>query len=58
MESLKHLEKHYMQACEKLFLPNDLYQFDLEKKKENRNSFSGRTTIESASTLKDLEETS
>ena len=29
--SLKHLEKHYMQACEKLFLPKDLYQFDLEK---------------------------
>ncbi|WP_041440246.1 IS1634 family transposase [Syntrophobacter fumaroxidans] len=28
---LKHLEKHYLQACEKLYLPNDLYQFDLEK---------------------------
>lgn len=28
---LKHLEKHYLQACEKLFLPKDLYQFDLEK---------------------------
>src|SRR5208283_2418860 len=29
--SLKHLEKHYMQAREKLFLPKDLYQYDLEK---------------------------
>ncbi len=28
---LKHLEKHYLQACEKLFMPKDLYQFDLEK---------------------------
>jgi transposase len=28
---LKHLEKHYLQACEKLYLPNDLYQYDLEK---------------------------
>ncbi|MGO9022067.1 MAG: IS1634 family transposase [Syntrophobacteraceae bacterium] len=28
---LKHLEKHYLQACEKLYLPKDLYQFDLEK---------------------------
>ena len=28
---LKQLEKHYFQACEKLYLPNDLYQFDLEK---------------------------
>jgi transposase len=28
---LTHLEKHYSQACEKLFLPNDLYQFDLEE---------------------------
>lgn len=27
---LKHLEKHYLQACEKLYLPKDLYQFDLE----------------------------
>jgi transposase len=28
---LKHLEKHYLQACEKLYLPKDLYQYDLEK---------------------------
>jgi transposase len=28
---LNHLEKNYLQACGKLFLPNDLYQFDLEK---------------------------
>jgi transposase len=28
---LKHLEKHYLQACERLYLPPDLYQFDLEK---------------------------
>ncbi len=28
---LKHLEKHYLDACEKLYLPKDLYQFDLEK---------------------------
>jgi transposase len=28
---LKHIEKHYLQACEKLYLPHDLYQFDLEK---------------------------
>ena len=28
---LKQLEKHYFHACEKLFLPKDLYQFDLEK---------------------------
>jgi len=28
---LNHLEKHYLQACEKLYLPKDLYQFDLEK---------------------------
>ncbi len=28
---LKQLEKHYLQACAKLYLPNDLYQFDLEK---------------------------
>jgi transposase len=27
---LKHLEKHYLDACEKLYLPKDLYQFDLE----------------------------
>jgi len=27
----KHLEKHYLQACAKLYLPSDLYQFDLEK---------------------------
>jgi transposase len=28
---LEHLEKHYLQACQKLYLPNDLYQFELEK---------------------------
>jgi transposase len=28
---LGHLEKHYLQACQKLYLPNDLYQFELEK---------------------------
>ena len=28
---LKNLEKHYFQACERLYLPKDLYQFDLEK---------------------------
>jgi transposase len=28
---LKHLEKHYLQVCEKLYLPKDLYQLDLEK---------------------------
>ncbi|MEN6440684.1 MAG: IS1634 family transposase, partial [Syntrophobacter sp.] len=28
---LKHLEKHYSQACERLYLPKDLYQYDLEK---------------------------
>jgi len=32
---LKHLEKHYLQACEKLFMPKDLYQFDLEKEQGN-----------------------
>jgi len=32
---LKHLEKHYLQACEKLFVPKDLYQFDLEKEQGN-----------------------
>jgi len=31
---LAHLEKHYSQACEKLYLPNDLYQFDLETQEE------------------------
>ena len=28
---LKHLEKHYLQVCEKLYLPKDLYQLDPEK---------------------------
>jgi transposase len=27
---LSHIEKHYNHACEKLYLPKDLYQFDLE----------------------------
>ena len=27
---LKHLEKHYLKACQKLYLPDNLYQFDLE----------------------------
>lgn len=26
-----HLEKHYNQACENLYLPKNLYQFDLER---------------------------
>ncbi len=33
---LKHLEKHYLQACEKLFLPKDLYQIDLEKGEDGK----------------------
>ncbi len=37
--SLKHLEKHYFQACEKLFLPKDLYQIDLEKGEEGNPKF-------------------
>jgi transposase len=36
---LKHLEKHYFQACEKLFLPKDLYQTDLEKGEEGKPKF-------------------
>jgi transposase len=36
---LKHLEKHYFEACEKLFLPKDLYQIDLEKGDEGNPKF-------------------
>ncbi len=33
---LNHLEKHYNQACERLYLPKDLYQFDLDKEQEKQ----------------------
>jgi len=35
---LDNLEKHYSQACEKLYLPKDLYQFDLEEE-EGKKKF-------------------